>query len=1570
MATTNESIILFPTATKPTIYFEQILSFEIDLFSYVGFSTRDTYTIFLEFSALHLTRNDNWKNSPSLDLSLLVDSPMAEGAFLFSPLSADTLFDSMSSVATIDFFPPADRLVGIEPNPGPVNNKRSHASTIQCERYVVPRAERLAQKKRDLELHDAKRRKLEQKIEFHPEGLFDVGFDAETRELLQNIMDVVRDKFTDMKMEHTLALEPPKFVQDLLTWLKDQAENVRNFFLGVVKLVVGLAPQRVRDFFNAIAAFFYPEAVVPDSESTYFEAEMNVPYVPIFTALYASHFKDCITECSWSKFVSTVLEVKKSAGNTSSVVSLTVTALRELVIFLNDTFNLNIPNYFETSEVEPLLVRVRDITKEFRAGVLNEYEFASRVFLVQDEMESILYTKRSTIDPVVKERLTYLLRKFQPIVSYCEKNINPNNGPRTEPLAILIAGESGVGKSTITVPFLLALLSKVLPNEDKEEFMTNHNDFMFFRANENEFWDGYKRKNVAVVYDDFGQRRDTAGVPNPDAFELIRLKNTAPYHLHFASIEDKQRNYAAPKLIFATSNRSKLHFDSITNNNAVIRRFDLSFVQCPKVEFMTDDCDSNPMMRKLDMVKVRKAFPYDEDDIATFAALSVIEFVEWDFYKGERKDGGLVLSFDGLLKLSIRKFREVTTKGDTMLRFHQYMKNYEPEMGGHEFIDMLKITPDVVLQDVPKTYSALAALCDWCDEASERLGKYSSSTVAFVKSPTVTTIMYRVCVGVSAFVAGFTLVTKMVPLFFGTQEAQTTSNGTRKETVRHRVRKAAMRVSRSQRLLPMKVVIEASIPSMDAYLSVLRRNTYLVRVRGSTIGSVLFFSGRTFMWPKHFFDYIIDLGDLDENATDSSEIIDFLDPMTHLVCFKLDLFADMDIYDIEERTDLNFVTVAPNKVRKHKDITSFFPTERMLVDEAHYDGQMMFRRGENLVGFVTKVNVGPSVEYTFGDHQYKSRSLTYAAPTKVGDCGMIIMAVDTRLPGPTILGFHTAGSTTGVFSSKNCAGVLVYREELHSIMVQSGDESFQEDGFTELVPESKGIKGFKVLGSRKMPKMATVSKIVPSALCKDLWPTITAPAKLRSFESEGTVLNPAEIARAAYSHDEVYINSDSLHYAEHYVSQLVLNQVEEPPFSARTFTFEEAVSGINGLQYVDAINRSTSAGYPFVLDTDGAKGKSKWFGLEGPVDFNNPNVDQIRSKVENIILCAKRNERLTHVFVDCLKDERRPIEKVLIGKTRQIMTCPVDLLIAMKMYFGDFIRHCMSNRIHNGMCVGIDPFTEWGNLAMYLQTNSSTLFTAGDYSRYDGKIPVPIALSCLSIIEKFYVGCDQDDSKVRSVLFQEIINSRHLADNLIYECCGGNPSGQPLTSPFNSICNLLILTYNAVCLHKQHNQGLVTAELQSAMKRTRFAVFGDDNVIGYQLQDSALWEQSVLEKSIPLNVGMSYTNELKDGAHSSARTIQDIQFLKRSFRKERGIWVAPLELTVLKETLSWERKDATTQQMQQRIEAVLSELAKHGKTVYAGHAKIIIDASLKNLQYSPLNSTFEVALACMDSLEV
>ncbi len=54
---------------------------------------------------------------------------------------------------------------------------------------------------------------------------------------------------------------------------------------------------------------------------------------------------------------------------------------------------------------------------------------------------------------------------LKPFVSRMERNNIVGNGPRAEPLAIMLGGPSGVGKSLSVVPLIIAVGTLVMPEE-------------------------------------------------------------------------------------------------------------------------------------------------------------------------------------------------------------------------------------------------------------------------------------------------------------------------------------------------------------------------------------------------------------------------------------------------------------------------------------------------------------------------------------------------------------------------------------------------------------------------------------------------------------------------------------------------------------------------------------------------------------------------------------------------------------------------------------------------------------------------------------------------------------------------------------------------------------------------------------------------------------------------------------------------------------------------------------------------------------------------------------------------
>jgi hypothetical protein len=1148
-------------------------------------------------------------------------------------------------------------------------------------------------------------------------------------------------------------------------------------------------------------------------------------------------------------------------------------------------------------------------------------------------------------------------------VAICEKQFGTQNGMRIEPVGVLIAGASGAGKSSTTLPILLSAIARTLDPKLQERLLTNYSDFIFYRNNENEFWDGYRRSHHVVVYDDYGQKRDTPGGVNLDAFEIVRLINTASFHLRMSAVEDKSNHYAAPRLVFATTNRLKLDFVGVTQPKAVVRRFHLAYLQVPKMKYTMPGA-LNISDRQLDVEKLRRDFPLDFKNPDTLVDLSVAEFHEWDFLTGKPADSGAVLSYEQVIDKIVYEYELRDNMAGMKHEFLQNImkKNFtlKEEIGvGLPDASRKYLSPVFTAGHRAKVEIELAL-----DEILTKFRKPS-----FTISPERRRFLLALAGGFVFGATALTLATTMIRAFpnhvaESYQEPNRTARQTRAANSRPKGKLASVQktVMRDQREAIKQAFLRAEAgQSLSKFNSILKLNTYLLEMDNITLGFCLFITGTSFVIPLHFKFKIDSYTEYNDDEELMPLWLSFRDPFTGNLVVSLN-WHEMVATD-EQSTDHVFLRVDSKLIRQHGNLIDCFQDASKYVAGYQFDCAMPVRRDQRLVVLMPSVKIGADWSYGQSQDSLKSSKLQYRTATTLGDCGSFLLTTCTRFNRPTILGIHTAGEENRSDGNKVCAGVLLDKDLVVSSLQALGEIPFDEEEIS-ISPEAN-MEGFNALGY--LPQKSTVmrSKILKSPLSGNLWPITHGTARLRPFtDFEGKEIDPAALARAKYSHEEVPVDTKLLDEIHPFICKLVRTRTENPPWDPRLFSFDEAVDGIDGQNFCGRMERKTSAGYPFNQNPN-ANGKRYWLGDGDRIDKSNPNTVLLEDRVNEIIECAKANKRLTHVYIDCLKDEHRPLEKVRAGKTRQFMASPMDYSIAMKMYFGDFIRSVYENHTYNGINIGIDHHTEWGCLYNYLKAFKEYETTAGDYSAFDGHLLVPIMYRVLDIVEAFYIGCPKEDTRVRYVLFQDIINSRHLSEGTLYAFNGANSSGNILTSVLNSIVNIFMIYGAARTAQISNTIDMTTDELPTVkdlFTYSRVATFGDDNIITYDSGLSHVFGQQVLTYQLGKLFNIKYTNEMKTDEKVTGRALEEVSFLKRTFKFHGGHVRAPLELDVIKEQLNWARKGSSHDELCLRVDACLVELAQHGQETYDEHAHVILKAAMENLNHASGFTLYKHAL--------
>lgn len=583
----------------------------------------------------------------------------------------------------------------------------------------------------------------------------------------------------------------------------------------------------------------------------------------------------------------------------------------------------------------------------------------------------------------------------------------------------------------------------------------------------------------------------------------------------------------------------------------------------------------------------------------------------------------------------------------------------------------------------------------------------------------------------------------------------------------------------------------------------------------------------------------------------------------------------------------------------------------------------------------------------------------YNCKTLSGDCGAVLMFVNDRLNGRVISGIHVGGNKmiNSGFSAP------VFQEDLDEAFeffkkvdpIIRHDQKFEfsvaeMDVGSKLYAPLKEI-GANIVGSTGiaygkrikvvLPRKTKLSQsLVFDDMIDDFGPNRTNPAALRPFSNlkENGELEVISPLIKAYKKVQKYApqmvplpiyDMISQHMTNNILKWKSVYTTDNAP--RKVLTDAEAINGIYGLKQLDL---STSPGFPYVFNNKG-KGKRNWFIVDRIEEsgFTHYKMDDRLQRYVDVRLEKARDGIIYETyFIDTLKDEPRPCEKVKLGKTRLFQIGPMDLTIAVRKYFGAFLAHLTLSYNDGAHGIGMNcNSAQWHDLVKFMSFYQD--HDAGDFSDYDYSTSFQTGMNFADQANQFYD--DGDENKIiRMTLIATCINSYHIVDtNIIYSDQGMN-SGVAVTAHMNGNSNMFNtrLGYLSLC----------EPTLNEFNAKVKEKYYGDDQWLNTHPEIRDKFNMFTLEKFYQ-KWGYVYTTPDKSDLTKPWFNLDEVSFLKRKtvFRKDLGIYVGQLSKDIIEEIPRWSESDPNNMRDQMnRFNSALNEAANYD-IGYFEHLRLI-----------------------------
>jgi len=407
----------------------------------------------------------------------------------------------------------------------------------------------------------------------------------------------------------------------------------------------------------------------------------------------------------------------------------------------------------------------------------------------------------------------------------------------------------------------------------------------------------------------------------------------------------------------------------------------------------------------------------------------------------------------------------------------------------------------------------------------------------------------------------------------------------------------------------------------------------------------------------------------------------------------------------------------------------------------------------------------------------------------------------------------------------------------------------------------------------------------------------------------------------------------------------------------------QSLCGVDGKRFIDAIPKGTSKGFPL------SGPKSDCIRLLDPEDYPDHMCpaecdEEIMEEFRKMEKLLAKGERCYAIFKACVKDE--PTKKGK-EKVRVFQACEFAFQLLIRKYFLPIARIMSIFPLTSECAVGVNAQgPEWDQLAKHMLKFGSDRVFAGDYSKYDLRMPASLILAAFKSMINIAEECGDYSAP-------ELFVMKGIATEIAFACVsyngdiiihrGSNPSGQNLTVYINCIVNSLLM--RSAYFH------MWPAELgppQPFRRNGSMMTYGDD--VSGSVRKGFDWFNHISFAQFLAERDMVFTMPDKESEPTPYMNDRDVDFLKRHnvFNPDTGLIHGALqEASIFKSLHSVLKSKVVSPQDQSamNIDGALREWFQHGRDKYELRRQQMIQVAEKaNLSHmcSELQITYDQRL--------